>query len=585
MEDDSCDPNSTNYSLRKDRPSFSTPVGPPRGTHGGRRRKASIEGDDLWKQGDDMHSVLPMNAPGSIERRAASNSTNAAARAADEQARSYKHDHQIGDRSQVKIVEKIVYQYPPRRKVIRETDPGCEDVRHLISEEQEAWLRQYVRTKCNSREGSKFSGEIRLDLKANLNLDVSEKQLALIFRSMGIEWQKLKSTKYLHAGFDHYNIQRRNLVAPILHWFLNDPRVCLWSYDEQTCHVDDFNSFGYVDTTEDVPSLSHLPPKRRAAGGRINFTGFISAQFGLLMSQDSERHVGEYSAVNDRTNDAESVAAIFREFVFEVHRQYRGYLHVVLLDSPGFHIQLESGACDPRNLNLSDGGVNRVPDKLFQSAGLHSIWKAHYGGLVEGWHLEDYRNALWEKDLVRNQRFQLEKILTDNGMLMLFNPIHTPMWNPIELLWRDIKYDYRTNFRHQMDELWECLRRWAHDPDDPLDSEWTLPYFNTARAFIDYWLYGGKQKVTERQVKRMARSHFENMVDGHATYLRSMGGLFQRCPDLNLQGKARQAQTVADLFRILDPYLHEVNWMRLRKVDSQGDVGEDESSSSVDENE
>jgi hypothetical protein len=124
---------------------------------------------------------------------------------------------------------------------------------------------------------------------------------------------------------------------------------------------------------------------------------------------------------------------------------------------------MSDDSCDPNRVNLRDGGANRNHDTLFGIQGLHSIvandpWFEEKD--CSGLDLKELRKLLWKHPKVRAQRNVLESILCENGCVLLFHPVAHPELAAIELLWRDIKWDYRTSWKHSLTELKTCVSQW-----------------------------------------------------------------------------------------------------------------------------
>lgn len=224
--------------------------------------------------------------------------------------------------------------------------------------------------------------------------------------------------------------------------------------------MSDYSKEAWVDTTLEGSEYRSYITENDQKGVRINVTAFLSARFGILYDKALEHHVG---ALDHEHNTQESTAATFRWFSAVVKELYPNYLHVVVTDSPSIHTQLPDGFCNPSEINMTDGGVNRKHDRLFGANGLAKIFAKdrHLKTLVQSsWKKEDYQAALWDDPRVRSQLIVLEEILQADGHLLLFHPVAHPPLNPIELLWRDMKFDYRVNYTHTEKNLVAMITEW-----------------------------------------------------------------------------------------------------------------------------
>lgn len=150
----------------------------------------------------------------------------------------------------------------------------------------------------------------------------------------------------------------------------------------------------------------------------------------------------------------------------------------------------------------------------------------------------------------------MEEICQRHGSLLLFNCVGHPQLAPIELLWRDVKYNYRVDSRKTAAQLLAHWRGWLCGD---IDAEWVAGYYRSANAFVSYYLHGGKTKITERAARKGAEERFEDsLLDGLQAKIASMSQLFTRIPAL------RAART-DDLRLLLQPHLHALNMMHKRK--------------------
>jgi hypothetical protein len=67
--------------------------------------------------------------------------------------------------------------------------------------------------------------------------------------------------------------------------------------------------------------------------------------------------------------------------------------------------------------------------------------------------------------------FPFGKDFGREGTLASVSPCSHPQLAPIELLWRDMKYDYRVNWTHTRKNLITCITKWLARSDDEFISE------------------------------------------------------------------------------------------------------------------
>jgi hypothetical protein len=121
-----------------------------------------------------------------------------------------------------------------------------------------------------------------------------------------------------------------------------------------------------------------------------------------------------------------------------------------------------------------------------------------------------------------------------------------------------------------------------YDAEDPLSGDYVAGYFRTVRAYLQYFLHGGSERVSEYKVKKMSQDGFEELPGGALRKEQAMGALYVRLPGLP-RTKAQQADMSVDqLRRELQKYCHELNWMRLRRgIEKEGQDDDDDEEDEV----
>jgi len=106
---------------------------------------------------------------------------------------------------------------------------------------------------------------------------------------------------------------------------------------------------------------------------------------------------------------------------------------------------------------------------------------------------------------------------------------------------------------------------WITVEGNGINGEWaSLYYYTPVRAYINYYLSGGIDRITEYKVKRASRNGFPNLENAKERSLRSTteNGIFHEVEGLReaeLKGKA-------SLYDVLEPYMHGLNWQRIRRT-------------------
>lgn len=415
-----------------------------------------------------------------------------------------------------------------------------------------------------SKKGNKVANEIREHVNATFDKELTYDQMIEVLHYMDIQWQRLRPGYYRGMHFKEKLVKRREKLCPLLHRLFHHEHIIVWNYDQVRPNVNDTDKYGWVDNTVDWHDQPQFVGTDRQKGVSISVGGFLSAEFGLLYRDDGT-HVG--TAMTKAASTAKSVKKEFEEAARLVSSRWPEYLHVFFTDSGQVHAAMDPGFANPNNINLKDGGKNRIRDDMFGTLGLNSIWKKHWRDEdIRGKKVDELRAMLWDKPMIHNQKFPLERICEESGVLFLFNVQGHPHLAPIERLWRDGRYDYRHNKPKTQKELVGHWEGWMDDGE--IDETWAASYFAPTLAFVQYYMRGGKKRLTTRQVMKMEKAGFDldcgdvNVSD--ATMLKRQTHLKDKIP---LLFQPWGTFTREDLFKQLFDYFHSLNWKRKREVE------------------
>lgn len=443
----------------------------PRGRNGGRPRRSHGEKARLQRAaGAASGRGRRLSDPCIVSKREQTKAAKLRLAAALQRSRDYRADHAVGGRVRIIYVERVVF-VPARLPSLSQTEVSQHAAASTLSAEEQLWLRAVVREHGASKHGTLFLMDFINRFSSHFGRALSEYSMRKAMLGMGLAYVRLRSGYHKSASRNAKNVKRRGLVIPMLHYVHSFGRIVIvWSFDEAAFYVSDFSKFAWVDTTvENHQYAAHIMANDQK-GKRINVSAFISAQFGVLFDKELQHHVG---ALNLEKNDSQSTVQVFRWFARVVAREYPSFLHVVCTDSPAIHAMMPPGACDPSLINLSDGGANHAADTLYGTMDLKRIFEtdpALRNVDTTKFKLADYRKRLWMHPPVRRQLLWLEQILLKQGHLLLFHPVAHPELAPIELYWRDIKFDYRAHHTHTEKNLMRCLTSWLNrgDADEEL---------------------------------------------------------------------------------------------------------------------
>jgi hypothetical protein len=206
------------YSLREGRKVVLPEQGPPRGRLGGRKpatpeaKAASVT---------RVHAVRRrFSDPGVLEKREHVKATNRKRGRELQAAMDYKGEHSIGRRVKVVQVEKIVYvQQRATRSLSQEAEVAdTVNVDMYMSEVEQEWLSELVRTKGATKDGTLFLHDFISMFHKQFNRKLSDYTMRRCLMGLGFSYEKLRSKYYKAGSEDPKNLKRRDRIIPMLHY-------------------------------------------------------------------------------------------------------------------------------------------------------------------------------------------------------------------------------------------------------------------------------------------------------------------------------------------------------------------------------
>jgi hypothetical protein len=86
-------------------------------------------------------------------------------------------------------------------------------------------------------------------------------------------------------------------------------------------------------------------------------------------------------------------------------------------------------------------------------------------------------------------------------------------------------------------------------------------YFSTAKLFVKYYLSGGKKKITEREVKKLAGDSFDEIVGAEDSRRNAMR-LFYEKAKLPASQQHNRNLSIRFLHEKIEEFVHGLNWLR-----------------------
>src|SRR5689334_16836761 len=97
------------------------------------------------------------------------------------------------------------------------------------------------------------------------------------------------------------------------------------------------------------------------------------------------------------------------------------HLHVFVLDNATTHVQLPPTAIVPSEINVHDGGKNRVSMDIIGKLGLRSIFRALEQDALSQAPRDRMRQAFKGLAFVQDQYSTLETVFRSSGCILLYN--------------------------------------------------------------------------------------------------------------------------------------------------------------------
>ena len=511
------------------------------------------------KKDPESDSLPHLHTPTVIARRAATYSFNTLLNLALEESRQWKEEH-LRPKPKIQYVEKIVHVKAQRRLP---TPLTTFNVDLYLSTSNQQWLRQFLRKEANTSSGRLFLPAITAKTNEKCSVQFDLKTMALVLHDMGFQYGILRKDYYYRAAHDPYNISRRDLIVPVQYYCLTtfqlQGKICVIYQDETNFWVNDEHSSGWFDTTQPVEERS--TGSKPGRGPRLQVSAFFGPR-GILHRKDGNP-VGmvEWSGVNN----FESMLSQYREIGAVLQKEYPSYFCLIVTDSPRTKTRYPDDAVIPKRIIKGEGG--KYSSKRYGNLGLAAIFEKFFPDVdVTGWKVADFRKYLSEQQFVKDQLLALEEAVRPYCCAVLFNPIATAVLNAIELLWREIKFDYRVNWKHTKPECETCVRAWISNVESPLGSaDYERYVFNGTFNYVSYYIRGGTGIPKERDLKMQQKSDFVDIENGDETMKRALSALYERVPDLPRSVRDRKCASGEQFKNAFSRYLHELNYMRINK--------------------
>lgn len=362
-----------------------------------------------------------------------------------------------------------------------------------------AWIESHAKP---PRSKPLSSQEITDSLKGmNPHTEIaSSEEMAALMKALGFIWGHLHSSYYTRISRRFDVICHRSECIPILHEFMTNPRYLYVNTDWSFEYENDISKYAWIPLTEEESDLVDSKPGK---GKRFSFCEFLSLD-GVLRHPDG-KSAGTILTSN-QTLSAEDVLRTIRRGLEAVtdHPDVKAGRRIPVLHLDGARNQTtkDSDYINPNDINLSDGGTNRVSMAGIGTKGLKSVLTEE-NQWSDGMRLAEARDRLWASKLVRDQLSQIEKLGKEFGVIILYNPKAHPWLAFIEKLWRWVK-----NKLQNLLKMAEISQRYGELMVDFMDgTDWAVAkckkWFNLSLKYVEYYSRGGEKIIRERDMIAM----------------------------------------------------------------------------------
>lgn len=328
----------------------------------------------------------------------------------------------------------------------------------------------------------------------------SLEELRLLMKVLAFKWGHLHSNYYIQMSRRPDVIAHRHEMIPVLRELMTNPNFFLvdadWSFEYQN----DFSKSGWISLAiED----SDLVPARPGHGPRLAFCEFVTSE-GVLRHPDGQS-AGTVLQRNETLTAAEILSSFERGFESIANHplvKKKKLQPVLLVDSARNQTTKSPDYLNPNEMNLSDGGKNRVLMAGIGLKGLKTVLSEH-NQWEEGMSLAQARDKMWASEMVRQQRSELEALGRRYGVIVLYNSKAHPWFAFVERFWRWIKMRLQNLFtleliRSEYTRLIGEMMEGAPYPKQKFQK-----WFNLALKYTEYYARGGLSMKREAEMSKM----------------------------------------------------------------------------------
>jgi transposase len=217
-----------------------------------------------------------------------------------------------------------------------------------------------------------------------------------------------------------------------------------------------------------------------------------------------------------------------------------GLIPVLNIDGARTNTTKPVGFINPSQMNLSDGGANRVAMDGIGVKGLKTVLEEN-GKWARKMTKVEAEELLWQSKMVQKQLTEIELMCKRRNIACTYNPKAHPWFAPVEKWWRYSKCLLENSANYEeMKVGYQSLVKLSlnHNPEIVSKCE---NWFNLSLKYAEYYARGGSDIIREHEMKRRDLS---DMPPPGARYrFRDIKTLFEDIHNINwilIRGKYYQ---------------------------------------------
>jgi hypothetical protein len=369
----------------------------------------------------------------------------------------------------------------------------------------------------------------------------SEFEMRKLMKALAFRFLHLHCSYYVRISSRADVILHRSKLVPELLLAMTDPRAFFVNFDFSFAYQNEFSPNAWISLARKDADLVDSKPGK---GPRFSFCEFIS-RTGII------RHPDGKSAGSTFPHNEMITADIVRDCIrrgcvgIKNHPTVqKGAQPFLLIDNARVQATKKPSFINPKDMNVSDAGKNRVEMDQIGYKGLKSVLSEH-GRWVDGMSKCEAEAVMWASKMVQSQLTNVEEICKEYGIILIYNAKAHPWFAMIEKFWRwlkrqlrdllsleEIRANYDKFVENFMSNDTECMNRCEK-------------WFQQTLKYVQYYACGGRDVVREADMRHLDLSEIGNscprnrfssmdmmMTEAHdANWIAICGKKFQPTPE------------------------------------------------------